>query len=258
MDHPSGPDDPKQVTTDDSVLPETIRIETLQHPRQFVEVSTVFQQIWGSTTPIVSVELLRAISHAGGYVAGVVERRPGQDRLVGASVGFLGRHHGAPSLHSHITGMLAGIRSGGVGRAMKQHQWDWCAANDIEWITWTFDPLIRQNAWFNIEVLGAEIDEYLVDFYGPMDDAINRGDQTDRLVAAWAVGDSSPLPPVPEEWTETLVATPENVVALRRTDPRVAERWRIDVRRGLGGAIDNGGRVTGFTRAGEYVVRNPV
>ena len=46
---------------------------------------------------------------------------------------------------------------------------------------------MRRNAWFNIHVLGAEVHEYLVDFYGPIDDAINAGDESDRLLVAWAV-----------------------------------------------------------------------
>ena len=42
------------------------------------------------STPIVDVELLRAIAHAGGYVAGAFE----SGNIVGASFGFLARHDG--------------------------------------------------------------------------------------------------------------------------------------------------------------------
>ena len=40
---------------------------------------------------------------------------------------------------------------------MKLHQRAWAAASGLTWITWTFDPLVRRNAWFNIEVLGAHV-----------------------------------------------------------------------------------------------------
>ena len=52
-------------------------------------------------------------------------------------------------------------------------------------VRWTFDPLVRRNAHFNLHKLGATASEYLPDFYGPMDDGINTGDASDRLMADW-------------------------------------------------------------------------
>ncbi len=143
---------------------------------------------------MVSPELLRAVEHAGGYVAAAFVA----DNMVGASFGFLARHEGRPALHSHITGILPGVQHAGVGRAMKSHQRAWAAANDIEWVTWTFDPIVRRNAWFNIEVLGARLSDYLPDFYGPMSDAVNAEDESDRVLCAWPVDPSvdDPRPPV--------------------------------------------------------------
>lgn len=256
MDDAAGLTDEQTLLTQPTSTPDEISITILEAPEQLQDVATVLQQIWGSSHPIIGIELLRAVTHAGGYVAGAFERGQHHDRLIGASVGFLGRHQGQLALHSHITGILAGVRSAGVGRAMKQHQRDWCADNDIDWITWTFDPLVRRNAWFNIEVLGAEIAEYLVDFYGPMDDAINAGDQTDRLVAAWRV-EGPRVVEVPEGSIERRVPVPDNIVGLRRTDPSEAERWRLRVRAELGDALQAGAVVTGFTRDGEYVLREP-
>ena len=80
---------------------------------------------------------------------------------------------------------------------MKLHQRAWAADHGLAWVTWTFDPLVRRNAWFNIGVLGAEVHEYLVDFYGPIDDSINAGDESDRLLVAWPTSDRAgrPTPP---------------------------------------------------------------
>ena len=143
-----------------------------------------------------------------------------RDRLMGASFGFLARHHGEDALHSHITGILPGVQHGGAGRAMKLHQRDWAAARDIPWITWTFDPLVRRNAWFNIEVLGAHVSEYLVNFYGPMTDSINAHDESDRLVVAWPTDPAMRAPPAPPSGSTIVeVATPDDIVVLRRTDP---------------------------------------
>jgi predicted GNAT superfamily acetyltransferase len=229
------------------------QIRLLSTPQEMASINTVLQQVWGTTQPVASVELLTAVAHAGGYVAACYE----SGRVMGASFGFLARHEGEQALHSHITGILPGIQHGGVGRAMKQHQREWAAERGIAWITWTFDPLMRRNAWFNIEVLGARIVEYLIDFYGPMSDSINTQDESDRLLVAWpSVPDAAPdaarrtPPPGPRH----VIATPEDIVVLRRTDPDLALEWRRRVRHELGELIDAGGVVTDFTRDGEYIV----
>jgi predicted GNAT superfamily acetyltransferase len=120
-------------------------------------------------------------------------------------------------------------------------------------VTWTFDPLVRRNAWFNLGVLGAEVHEYLVDFYGPITDSINAGDESDRLLVAWAVHDRPAAAPPSVRETFT-VPTPEDIVVLRRTSPLEAEEWRRRVRRELGEPLDAGATVVAFTRDGEYVV----
>jgi predicted GNAT superfamily acetyltransferase len=212
-------------------------------------LASVFDEIWGTTCPVVRVELLRAVQHAGGYLS-VAEQ---SGHFVGGSFGFLGHHAGEPALHSHITGVLPSVRRTGLGRAIKLHQRAWAADQGLAWIVWTFDPLVRRNAWFNLSVLGARIDEYLVDFYGPIDDAVNTGDETDRLLVVWPVAEAGPdvAPPAHESVT---VPTPEDIVELRRLDPEAATRWRRRLRSELGDRLEAGGRVIGFTPAGEYLV----
>jgi predicted GNAT superfamily acetyltransferase len=229
-----------------------LEIRLLTTAEEMAAVSTVFQQVWGSVTPLVGVELLRAISHSGGYVAAAVD----SGNIVGASFGFLARHHGEPALHSHVTGILPGVQRAGVGRVMKNHQRAWAAEQGLAWVTWTFDPLVRRNAWFNIEVLRAEVAEYLVDFYGPMTDAVNARDETDRLVVAWST-DETAVAERPSGVDVVEVATPEDVVRLRRTDPAEALRWRRQVREELGGRMAAGATVVGFTREGSYLVTEP-
>ena len=211
---------------------------------------TLFNQVWGSITPIVGVELLRAIEHSGGYVLAAYHG----DQVVGGSLGFLGRHGGRPALHSHITGILPGVRKTGLGRAIKLHQRAWAAEHGIAWVTWTFDPLVRRNAWFNLHVLRAAVDEYLVDFYGPIADSINHRDESDRLLVAWPTADELPPPADEDRPGMTVVDTPEDIVVLRRTDPAAASAWRHRVRDELGGALRAGGRVAGFSREGRYLV----
>ena len=47
---------------------------------------------------------------------------------------------------------------------------------------------------------------------------------------------------------------PDGILAIRRTDPGLARRWRLAVRDALGGAMDDGYRVTGLMEPGWYVL----
>jgi predicted GNAT superfamily acetyltransferase len=132
----------------------------------------------------ITVELMRAMSHAGNYVAGAVELDPQGGRagsgLVGASVGFFAAPPGEV-LHSHVTGAVRR----GAGFALKLHQRAWALRGGMDRITWTYDPLVRRNAHFNLAKLGARPEAYLRDFYGVMGDAINADDESDRVLAVW-------------------------------------------------------------------------
>ncbi len=241
-----------------------IEIRQLTAADDMVIIGEVFQQVWGSLTELVRLEMLMAVSHSGGYVVGAFDTSRRSDahphgQIVGASVALLATHHGQPALHSHVTGILPGARSTGLGRAIKLHQQAWASERGIDWIVWTFDPLVRRNAWFNIAILGAEVHEYLPSFYGTMTDAINAGDESDRLLMAWstairpesAIRDGSNLA---DTDISALIATPADIVTLRRTDPAAVARWRAENRAALTSALDAGRPIIGFTRSGDYVV----
>jgi predicted GNAT superfamily acetyltransferase len=229
---------------------ETLEIRLLETAHDMAPIVVLFQQVWGSVMPLVGVELLRAIGHGGGYVAGAFD----SGNIVGASFGFLARHDGEAALHSHVTGILPGVQRSGVGRAMKNHQRAWAAEQGLKWVTWTFDPLVRRNAWFNLEVLRAHVAEYLVDFYGPISDAVNARDESDRLMVAWPTDPTVTIAETVADTDATEVPTPEDIVVIRRTDPAAARDWRLRVREDLGERMKRGGVVTGFTRAGAYIV----
>lgn len=235
--------------------------------------AAVLDAVWGAEE-VMSAHITRAVQHAGGYVAGAWSRAdPG--RLVAASVGFGGLESGPdgyrPTLHSHITGVLPGWR--GVGMALKDHQRAWCLARGIEAVTWTFDPLVARNAWFNVVKLGASVVGYAVDLYGPMADGLNAGQPSDRLDVRWDLrravpgpmsaegarwllaDDGGPVPgPAPSTGEPLLVAVPDDVEALRRADPTLAGRWRMAVRDTLGAALAEGWRVAGMADHHTYVL----
>jgi predicted GNAT superfamily acetyltransferase len=251
--------------TADGPAVEVRELSTLDECRR---VDPFFQSVWGPGTPPLGVEVLRALAHAGGYVAGVFAEHD----LVGVSVGFLA-HRGEVSLHSHVTGVSASARGRGVGAALKTHQRQWALDRGVRTITWTCDPLVRRNSWFNIVKLGARPREYLVDFYGPMGDDINGADESDRLFMAWDLR-SDRTTPEPETAAlatilacrdeapvalssgadRVLVATPPDIEGLRQRHSDLARTWRVALRTALAAEMVTG-QVVGFTPAGEYVVR---
>lgn len=158
----------------------------------------LFDTVWEVAPDEVSEvqpALLRALAHTGHYLVGAYTAAgphgPGGD-LVGASVAFFGEPLGK-SLHSHITGVLPDVAGTGVGTAIKWHQRGWSLARGLDTITWTYDPLIARNAYFNVTRLGARPTGYLTDFYGEMRDGPNRGQPTDRVHTVWSLTDPATL-----------------------------------------------------------------
>ncbi|MFI6816288.1 GNAT family N-acetyltransferase [Nonomuraea sp. NPDC050328] len=240
----------------------SLSIRELREIHDLQRVADLFDEVWKPEpgNPPVPLDLMVAFAHAGCYVAGAFD---GQE-LVGASVGFLGA---GASLHSHVTGVRAAGR--GVGYALKRHQREWCLERGLETIKWTFDPLVRRNAHFNLTKLGARPEEYLEDFYGELRDELNAGDRSDRLLAVWRLTEEAGARPVPggagvvldedgraheADTPVVLVATPRDIEALRRREPERARAWRPAMRQALGGLMATGGKVVGFTDAGHYVV----
>jgi predicted GNAT superfamily acetyltransferase len=252
---------------------------------ELAAVHALFNSIWqpDKSNPPVTVEQLRAMTHAGNYLAGAYDG----DVLVGACFGFFAAPIGV-SMRSHVAGVAEKVRGRNVGFALKLQQRAWALRPGLAEVTWTFDPLLRRNAYFNVVKLGARVRDYLVDFYGEMDDAINSGQGSDRLVVVWELTSPSVIDACggrPAEVPEAVVANapltlmesgsgrpravsawrrsdvpivrvqvPADVEGLRRTDPAVAREWRLAVRDVLGELVENGAKVIGFSQAGWYVV----
>jgi predicted GNAT superfamily acetyltransferase len=159
-----------------------VQVRDVDEPDDLAAICRLFKEIWRPEpeNPPATPELLRALVKAGNYVAGAFH---GAD-LAGACVGFCGPP-AAAELHSHIAGVAPAVPGRGVGFALKLHQRAWAMQRGVSRIAWTFDPLIRRNAWFNLAKLGTGAAEYLPNFYGDMNDAINGRGETDRLLVRW-------------------------------------------------------------------------
>ena len=252
--------------------------------------AALFAEIWSAATPGVPVpaHLIRAMEHAGNYVSGAWAG----EELVGASVGFVALDHGCVSLHSHITGVTRRVQGSRVGFALKQHQRAWALERGIGEIGWTFDPLIRSNARFNLVKLGAVATSYHSNFYGPMADGINLGDRSDRCTVRWELGapevvaasegrgseaeleaskasgtvlladaqDGGPdrrQEPDPRDPGALLCYVPADIVKMRQADPARASAWRQALGDTMGAAMVAGFVAGTVTRDGWYVLTRP-
>jgi predicted GNAT superfamily acetyltransferase len=144
----------------------------------------LFDEIWApeNGNSSLRLDMLRAMTKAGSYAFGAYDLVSGE--LLGACIGFFGPPARA-ELHSHIAGVGPAGLGRAVGFALKVHQRTWCLRRGVRSIAWTYDPLIRRNGYFNLVKLGARPVEYLRNFYGTMDDAINGGTETDRVLVHW-------------------------------------------------------------------------
>lgn len=234
-----------------SEAPPGIDIRPLESVDEVHRASHVLSEVWGGDRSGMPPNLLRALAHAGNYAVGLYDG----DRMVGASVAFFAAP-ASRSMHSHITGVLADHRSQGLGRVLKQHQREWALAREVGNITWTFDPLVARNAHFNLRVLGTRVTEYLVNHYGPMDDGVNRGDETDRLMVSWAVA-ARPEPTPPDDAVVASVEVPHDIEAIRREDPADAAAWRVRVRDAVLAHYAAGLCIGGFDDARGYLFVRP-
>ena len=242
------------------------QVRILHTRDEMVSLLQVADAVWGPPAgSMVSPDFLMALAHTGGYVAGLFDvshsQQPDHHQMVGCSFGMLGRFRDHLVLHTHITGVIHSLQHRGLGRTLKQHQRSWARDNDLSAITWTFDPLVRRNGWFNLHCLGATAEEYHIDFYGPLGDAINGADESDRLLAHWDISSTRahraaerPLPTSEPQPGDVLVATPSDIVELRRSDPVLARQWRTTLREQLVDAFDSS-HIVGMTHDGAYVVR---
>lgn len=253
-------------------------IRRLQTSAELQQCVDLFDTIWrphdGSS--IMPIEILKALSSAQSYVAGAYDG----ERLLGGCAGFWCPPP-SRALYSHIAGVAADARARHLGFALKLHQRAWALSNEIDTISWTFDPLVRRNAHFNVGKLGGSARSYYVNHYGAMLDDINGGDDSDRLLLEWdlaspraaacaALAAPTTIPPatpsvllagtdgrpvaVDVNAPEVLVAVPADIEAMRQDQPDVAAAWRLAVREALSRLFAAGGQVRAFDRETGYLV----
>jgi predicted GNAT superfamily acetyltransferase len=156
------------------------QIVRLNSTEQLKRCEEVQEKIWGSDP--IPYTLLRAIQDSGGLVLGAYDDR---GEMIGVLVGFLGMKEGRLVHYSHICGVVEEARFRDVGFQLKSEQRRFALSQGLDLVVWTFDPLQGANAYFNLHKLGAVARRYLRNYYGLMEDRLNAGMESDRLLAEW-------------------------------------------------------------------------
>jgi predicted GNAT superfamily acetyltransferase len=181
----------------------TLRIlETTEEMQAVQELQSL---VWSSQgIDIIPLHMLVTFAHNGGLVIGAFTQgepsseeetsRGNQDmqnRLVGFVLGFPGLYFTPdgprPKHCSHELGVHPEYRRQGLGFILKRAQWQMVRHQGLDLITWTYDPLLSENAHLNIVKLGAVCNTYLRQVYGDMHDGLNAGLPTDRFQVDWWV-----------------------------------------------------------------------
>lgn len=254
-----------------------VLIRELQSGEDMIEASRLLDRVWqveqGHTT--LDDRVMLALAHCGNYVSGAwALKETAPDQLIGVAVGFFGVPLGG-TMHSHIAGVAVNLTGKGIGAALKLHQRAWCLELGLDSITWTFDPLVARNAYFNFHRLGVSAEEYLIDFYGQMNDGLNAGQPSDRMLVRWTLATSERPDYARRQTTDVLitdeagrpirlpglprhglarVALPPDIETLRRRDAELAATWRLALREAMTDLRVHGWRIVDCDRTGHYLL----
>jgi len=266
-----------------------VKIKTLNTPQEIIEVIDLHRLVWpGSDTALIPPRTYLEIAHNGGILLGAYDSY----RLVGYALGFPGitEQKSGTDLkdrlkhYSHILCVHPEFRNRGVGFRLKVAQRKEVIRQGFSLINWTVDPLLSNNAHLNVHRLGAVCNTYLREYYGQMQDGLNRGLPSDRFRMDWWItsarvearlderinpsyqmdiypgegkiinpsiirenGLVEPASEVVEPAEDTiLVEIPADFLAMKRADIGLAHAWRIHSRDIFERVFASGYSVTGF------------
>lgn len=239
---------------------------------EFDLVVNLQQTVWSMSADHANPNhTLKAVVHSGGSVIGADM----DGRIVGFALALVARRDNEFYVWSDMAGVDPRYQGHSIGWGLKQAQRQWALKQGYDAIRWTFDPLQRGNANFNLNKLGAYSDAYHVNFYGNMGDTINMGLPSDRLEITWRLNDSRVIalaagetstpsakdyddgaflvkghilniPESPLDRAQYFVEIPYDLKALKQSQMEMAIHWQKSVRDAMTSAFDQGYNAVDF------------
>lgn len=267
----------------------TLEYRVVDDPEELKAIAELQTIVWSMpASEAVPHNMLFAIIHGGGNVI----RADLDGELVGFTLGLVALHSEEKRLWSHMAGVVPRCQGKGIGSGLKFAQRRWALEHGYKIIAWTFDPLQRGNANFNMHVLKATANTYHINFYGTMTDGINAGMPSDRMEAVWeleaapviAAEKAAPTAPVisqfpreqfllysddagqthlqlPSNWSNRwyFVEIPYQISRLKRENLAAAQAWQESLRQAMRWAFAQGCRAVDFAEDGSrcwYILEN--
>jgi predicted GNAT superfamily acetyltransferase len=161
-----------------------LEIRRLTTTEDFVRAVELQRITWGETFhEVVPAAVLKISQRVGGITAGAF--RPSGE-MVGFVYGLTGFCDSRLAHWSHMLAVQPEHRDRGIGRRLKEYQRELLVAAGIEWMYWTFDPLVARNAHLNVNRLCAAVREYVPEMYGDTGSGLHAFG-TDRFIMAWSL-----------------------------------------------------------------------
>ncbi|MCS7102928.1 MAG: hypothetical protein NZ992_03495 [Candidatus Korarchaeum sp.] len=151
--------------------------------RKLVDVQVSAWGMWSDRTEAVPSHVLKAASENSGVVIAAFDLDTGE--ALAFAWGFLAIDKEGLYHYSHQSAVVEEAKGSGLGFIVKQAQREAVMMRGLTRAKWTFDPLQALNTRFNLGKLGVVSWEYAVNYYGYMEDSLNRGLRTDRLKVWW-------------------------------------------------------------------------
>ncbi len=259
----------------------TIEYRVVDDPEELKAIVELQTVVWSMpASEAVPHNMLFAVIHGGGNVI----RADLDGELVGFSLGLAALHGEDHLLWSHMAGVVPAHQGKGIGFGIKYAQRRWALDHGYKVIAWTFDPMQRGNANFNMHLLKAYTSTYHINFYGTMTDGINAGMPSDRMEATWDLlsesviaAETNPAPrPVvdvfphqnfllysddagephlqlPSTWTSQwyFAEIPFHLAKLKRENIPRAQAWQVALRQAMRSAFAQGYQALDFADDGK-------
>jgi len=164
-------------------MPEKFSIRSIESSNDLKFIAELQELVWGAEGRI-PIPLMLAMIKNGGIIVAAVEEISGL--YSGFCLGFSGQtEEGDNFLYSHMLAIHPQFRNKGLGTLLKIKQREVASDKGYSDMKWTFDPLEIRNGYLNICKLGGNIEAYKPNYYGYMDDKINKGLPSDRFILSW-------------------------------------------------------------------------
>lgn len=241
----------------------SINLNVIYDPDEIGKFIPVISSAWGiESVGTLVKDIVSAMRYHGGVAIGAYEG----SKMVGMHFSFPGFRKGKVYLYSHMTGVVSDLKYSGIGYMLKMKQKEWAIDNGYDLIAWTYDPIMSLNASFNMRKLGTIARSYIDNFYGTMEDSINFGIPTDRVVAEWwikkelkvspkdfkpvnhvdPVTDTDPVYSGESLPDKARISIPSDFVAMKKGNRGAAVKWRAYLKSALRDMFSRGYTAVGF------------